>query len=82
MIDHTETAVSLGVAQAQPWIHINPDYVVFFLVLIIVVVPYFLPTIIARNCKHKNLAAIFCLNLFTGWTGLGWVLSLVWALTK
>lgn len=43
---------------------------------------YFLPSIVAYKRKHKNLTAIFFLNLFAGWTFLGWVGSLVWALTK
>jgi hypothetical protein len=41
---------------------------------------YFLPSIVGR---HKtNATAIFMLNLFLGWTFLGWVLALVWACTK
>lgn len=41
---------------------------------------YFLPTIIGR---HKaNATAIFMLNLFLGWTFLGWVVALIWACTQ
>lgn len=41
---------------------------------------YFLPTIIGR---HKaNAMAIFMLNLFLGWTLLGWVAALIWACTQ
>lgn len=41
---------------------------------------YFLPTIIGR---HKaNSVAIFALNLFLGWTLLGWVVALIWACTE
>lgn len=42
---------------------------------------YFFPTIVAMN-RRRNTAAIFVLNLFFGWTLLGWVICLVWALTK
>jgi hypothetical protein len=42
---------------------------------------YFLPTIIAGSRKHQQANAIFALNLFLGWTLLGWVGSLVWAAT-
>ena len=38
---------------------------------------YFIPSIIAFNKKHY--AGIFYLNLFLGWTFLGWVGALVWA---
>jgi hypothetical protein len=41
---------------------------------------YFLPSIIAR--RKRNARAIFWLNLLTGWTFIGWVGSLVWALTN
>jgi len=40
---------------------------------------YFLPTIVGRS-KH-NAGAIFVLNLLLGWTLVGWVVALVWALT-
>ena len=38
---------------------------------------YFLPTIAGRH-KH-NASAIALLNLFLGWTVLGWIIALVWA---
>lgn len=41
---------------------------------------YFLPAIIGN--KKKNNTAIFVLNLFLGWTFIGWVIALVWATTK
>jgi Superinfection immunity protein len=42
---------------------------------------YFVPSIVATNREHHNTEAIIALNLFLGWTFLGWVISLVWALT-
>ena len=41
---------------------------------------YFLPFAIAFHKKRVNTGAIFALNLFLGWTLIGWVISLVWAL--
>jgi hypothetical protein len=41
---------------------------------------YFLPTIVGR--KKSNAGAIFALNFFLGFTLIGWVVSLVWALTN
>ena len=41
---------------------------------------YFLPSFV--GCRKTNATAIFMLNLFLGWTFLGWVLALVWACTK
>jgi hypothetical protein len=40
---------------------------------------YFLPTIIGLH--KRNAGAIFGLNLLLGWTLVGWVVALVWALT-
>lgn len=40
----------------------------------------FIPFIIACFRKHKNTIPIFCVNLFLGWTLIGWVGSLVWSL--
>lgn len=41
---------------------------------------YFLPSIVGFH--KQNAAAIFILNLTLGWTVIGWVVSLLWALTK
>lgn len=43
---------------------------------------YFLPSIIAFSNKKDNATAITVLNTFLGFTVLGWVLALVWAVTK
>jgi len=42
---------------------------------------YFAPTITAEQRGHMSSGAIFALNLFLGWTFLGWVAALVWSLT-
>ena len=51
-------------------------------VWIILTVCYFFPAIIAAFRRHHNLLAIFLLNLFLGWSGLGWIGALVWAATR
>ena len=43
---------------------------------------YMLPTLIAFNIDHKDKLSIAMLNFFTGWSFIGWVLSLVWAVKK
>jgi hypothetical protein len=43
---------------------------------------YFLPTIIGFARKQPNAVAILALNLFLGWSLVGWVVSLVWALSN
>jgi hypothetical protein len=48
----------------------------------LILVIYCLPTIVAERYRHPNSSAICALNFFLGWTLLGWVVALVWALTK
>jgi len=52
------------------------------LLVVLIFVFYFLPTLIAFLRQHKNKLAIFLLNLLLGWTVLGWVVSLVWSVVK
>jgi hypothetical protein len=46
----------------------------------LVLVLYWLPTAVAAFTKHRNIAGVALVNCFLGWTGIGWVLALVWAL--
>ena len=41
---------------------------------------YFIPAIVGR--KKHNARAIFWLNFFLGWTVVGWVGTLIWALMQ
>ena len=40
---------------------------------------YFVPTIIAVLKRKRNWLAIFLVNLFFGWTVIGWILALIWS---
>ena len=42
---------------------------------------YLLPSVVAFQRRKQNAAAILVLNPFLGWTVLGWLGALVWALT-
>ncbi|MCL0049765.1 superinfection immunity protein [Peptococcaceae bacterium] len=52
----------------------------FLLVVIFLLSLYFTPTIIGIVRKKKDTIAIAVLNMFLGWTFVGWIISLVWAL--
>ena len=41
---------------------------------------YFLPSIIAAARSKRDLLSICVLNFLLGWTAIGWVVALVWAL--
>ena len=49
--------------------------------LVLYLIVYFLPWMVARGRVHRQRNAIAVLNLFLGWTVLGWIAALVWACT-
>ena len=51
------------------------------LLLILALLIYFLPWIVAHSRHHRQLNSIVVLNTFLGWTLIGWVAALIWALT-
>ncbi len=58
------------------------DYVIAGLTIIIglaLITLYFLPSLIAKIKHRRQGLAIVLLNLFLGWTLIGWVAALVWA---
>jgi hypothetical protein len=40
---------------------------------------YFLPSLIALARSKRDMLSIFLLNLFLGWSVIGWIVALVWA---
>jgi hypothetical protein len=56
-------------------------WVMFALLLIVFAAINFVPTFVAFGRLHQHRVAIFVVNFFVGWTGIGWVICLVWALT-
>ena len=57
---------------------------IFFLItwIFIVFIVYFIPVIVAHIRRHKNIVPIAILNLFLGWTFLGWLAALLWSLNS
>lgn len=47
--------------------------------ILILIALYFLPTIVATSRKVVNLGSIVVINLFLGWTLVGWVVALAMA---
>ena len=46
------------------------------LALVAVLAVYFLPTIVAKMRGAENASPTFIVNLFLGWTFIGWVVAL------
>ena len=42
---------------------------------------YLAPAVIALLRRHQSVGAIFLLNLLLGWTGIGWLVALIWSFT-
>jgi len=47
-------------------------------VLVLILMLYFAPTIVA-SLRHHQAGSVFVLNLFLGWTLIGWVVALALA---
>ena len=47
------------------------------LIAVTAIIIYFLPALIGNGKRNANAIAV--LNLFLGWTLIGWVIALTWA---
>ena len=52
------------------------------IILMLIAFSYFLPTFVAIGRGHKEFLGISIINIFLGWTLLGWVVALAWACTS
>ena len=50
----------------------------FFLALLL----YIMPAVVAWDRQHPQVRWIWALTLVLGWTGIGWLLALIWALRR
>lgn len=50
------------------------------LVLLVMVPIYFVPLIVAAARRHRSLLGVGLLNVLAGWTFVGWVGALIWAI--
>jgi hypothetical protein len=56
------------------------NYIFLTLLWFIAVLLYLIPSFVGWN--KKNINSIFTLNILLGWTFIGWVVALVWAVSK
>jgi len=47
--------------------------------VLLMLIGYLMPTIIAAKTGHPNLVIIILLNIFAGWTAIGWIVSMFWS---
>ena len=83
--DETTTRFAILLLTTLGWIETHfhhydePNALRGLMFLIAIPTIYFLPSLIAWVRYHHAHTAVFVLNLFLGWTFLGWVGALVWA---
>ena len=59
----------------------NGDLIGFGVLLFVGAVAYLFPAILASSRKHANSTPICLLNIFLGWTFIGWIAALIWSTT-
>ena|GEM_PF-1246549 len=64
--------------QTPEWARDVPDFGPLLTLLAL----YFIPSIVAIAARHRQVPAIVALNLLLGWTVLGWIGALIWALVR
>jgi hypothetical protein len=50
-----------------------------FFILLVLAIPYFVPSIVAVTREMPNKGSTIVVNLFLGWTFIGWVVALAMA---
>ena len=51
-------------------------------VIVAALIAYFTPTIVAKRRAIRQLAPVIVVNVFLGWTFVGWVVALAWAVSR
>ena len=69
-----ELAILTSSLQIFPFFPFHPFFWIVSLLL------YFLPAFLARH--KRNFTGILLLNILAGWTFIGWIIALVWALSS
>jgi predicted tellurium resistance membrane protein TerC len=57
------------------------EILIFIPIFLVGILVYIAPTLVAQHRGHPAVHAIFILNLFGGWTFIGWLGAMVWANT-
>lgn len=51
----------------------------FFFIMAVVLFVYLLPTTVACVRLHRRMGAIMLVNIFLGWTFVGWWWAMIWS---
>jgi len=50
-----------------------------FIILLLLLIPYFVPSVVAVVREMPNKGSVIVVNVFLGWTFIGWVVALAMA---
>lgn len=62
--------------------HADAPPAVVVMILLISLAVYFAPCFIALVRDHEQKGPIIIICLFTGWTGIGWLVALAWSFSS
>jgi len=48
----------------------------------LIVAVYFLPSLVALGRRNPDITSVFLINLWLGWTVIGWITAIGWALDR
>lgn len=57
------------------------DLLLFICLIFLFLFIYFVPTFLADECSTKKFKAVLVFNILLGWTVIGWVVAIIWAVT-
>ena len=62
---------------------LSPDIEQWLVVVVpLLLVAYFIPFFVAAGRKHRFSTAIGLINLLLGWTVIGWLAAMIWAVNR
>jgi len=69
-------------AQIQSVGKVSAATVRLILGIVLLLTLYFIPSGVAVLRHHSNAMPVFLTNLFFGWTGVGWIVVLIWSFSS
>ncbi len=66
----------IGLGIAAMFIHV----VVWLLAAVFGLLIYFVPSVIAAARHHEHFLWVLVLNIVLGWSGIAWVVLIIWAI--
>lgn len=58
------------------------EFLIALIIGAVILTLYFIPTLVAMARNIKRLGGVIVVNIFLGWTLLGWVGAFVWAVIE